>query len=252
MPPYSPDQVILDLSFDELRYILLWVEKREKNLVQPITVLIGGWAVYAYNPYLGSLDIDLLTNNDTKESLKYELRAKRGFQHYRKALIENTVVKYTDYGEIKIDFGSRERLYPFEGREESLNLDICDGNTEIRNIRGDISAVIPNKSLLLLFKLKAAWDRAYRIKKGTSDDTEFERAKLIKDYADILALLDPSVERGYFDFSFLGEQFKRFHFLEDIIRVIPDSYDALSRYGRIDQQTARQACEKLLLLIGQP
>jgi len=29
----------------------------------PLTVLIGGWAVYCYNPWYGSVDIDLVTNS---------------------------------------------------------------------------------------------------------------------------------------------------------------------------------------------
>jgi len=248
MPDYSPNQEIVNLSLEELRHIMQWVRDRE-NIHDPVTVLIGGWAVESYNPHLGSVDIDLLTNNETKESLKYYLRQQREFTPYRKTLVINTVAKSTPYGEIRIDFGSREMLYPFEGREESLDLNICEGNTEIRKIRNEIDAVVPNKSLLLLFKTKAAWDRGYRIDNNKSDDPEWERSKLIKDYADILALLDPNFETGYLDIGFLGEQFRRFSFLIGCIETIPFNQDALLRYGRIDHETARRTFEKLFPLI---
>jgi len=81
-------------------------------------------------------------------------------------------------------------------------------------IKGNVSAAVPTRSLLLLFKLKASWDRAYRIEKEQSDDPEWERGKRIKDYADILALLDPAYGGTDIDIAFLGEQFVHFEFLK--------------------------------------
>lgn len=48
-----------------------------------VTVLIGGWAVDAYNPWYGSIDIDLITNASTKRSLLHALRTERGFERQR-------------------------------------------------------------------------------------------------------------------------------------------------------------------------
>ena len=42
-------------SYRELLDLLLWFHHQG-----PIPVLIGGWAVYSYNSYLGSVDIDLV------------------------------------------------------------------------------------------------------------------------------------------------------------------------------------------------
>ncbi len=55
-------------SLDELKRIFSWVRDRESSLANPITILVGGWAVHSYNDYWGSIDIDLITNNRTKPS----------------------------------------------------------------------------------------------------------------------------------------------------------------------------------------
>ncbi|HRU11571.1 MAG TPA: hypothetical protein P5189_03330, partial [Methanomassiliicoccales archaeon] len=51
---------------------------------------------------------------------------------------------------------------------------------------------VPERTTLLVLKAKAAWDRNYRLRNGTSPDSEWERGKLHKDRGDILALLDPT------------------------------------------------------------
>ena len=248
MPEYKPNQEIIEQSFRELGYIMKWVKSREDNQENPITVLVGGWAVYAYNPWYGSIDIDLITNNRTKERLKHHLRTRRGYIPYRTAE-ESTVCKPTESGSIIIDFGTRERPYRFEGRTEALDLEILNGNTVIKKIGEDISAAVPTRSLLFLFKLKAAWDREYRVKTRTSEDISWESGKLIKDYADLLALIDPEYGGEDIDIAFLGEQFKRFEFLRECLRGVPDNDDARTKYGKMDRETAQKTWNKLLELL---
>lgn len=221
---------------------------REGNDENIVTVLIGGWAVDVYNPWYGSVDIDLVTNHTTKSSLMWHLLNNRGYEHYR-AHGSHSVAKNTSDGPIIIDFLSKETEDPFEGRPEKLDFHILDGNTEIRNIRGVVPAAVPTRSLLLLSKLKAAWDRAYRLRHGTSGDTEWDRGKRIKDYADILALLDPKFGGEDLDIAFIGEQLSHFDFLKECLERIPDNYDALAKYEKMDRETAQQTCEKLLLLL---
>ncbi len=45
MPEYSPSQRIIDLSLEELKYILQWVRAREGNDKNIVTVLkvVGPW-----------------------------------------------------------------------------------------------------------------------------------------------------------------------------------------------------------------
>lgn len=250
MPAINSEQRIIELSFNELTYILQWVSDRGESSGSPETVLIGGWAVYSYNDYYGSVDIDLVTNNATKKSLEWHLLNTRGYEHYRE-YGSHGVGKRTRYGWIIIDYISRETRDPFEGRNERLDFHILDTHTEMRRIIDGVPIAVPTRSLLLLFKLKAAWDRAYRIEQGISEDAlTRERGKLIKDYADILALIDPNFGGNELELGFLGEQFVRFEFLKDCLANIPENNDALAKYGNMDQETAQNTCNNLLSLIS--
>ena len=249
MPPFDLDQRIITESFEELKFILDWVRKRGETAENPVTVLVGGWAVYAYNPWLGSIDIDLVTNRTTKDGLMRDLIAsERGYDHYRIPGV-HTVFKPTDYGQsIIIDFGNRDERYEFEGRDEELNFDSLNGQTTIKEIRG-LPIPVPARSLLLLFKLKASWDRAYRIEGETSDDMFREQGKLVKDYADIIALIDPAHGGRDIDTGFLGEKLVDFYFLKECLRRIPENRDAVGMYNGMSQEAVRDNIMRLLSLV---
>lgn len=132
MPQYDSNPQIIEKSLEELRFILNWIREREEPTHNPVTVLVGGWAVDAYNPYYGSVDIDLVTNKKTKDKLKFFLRTNRKFTHYRIIYGVKTVSKPTEYGDIIIDFGSKYKQYKFEGRDETLNFDFVNGQQCVR------------------------------------------------------------------------------------------------------------------------
>ncbi|MCX9085678.1 MAG: hypothetical protein OIN87_12865 [Candidatus Methanoperedens sp.] len=101
----------------------------------------------------------------------------------------------------------------------------------------------------MLFKLKASWDRSFRIESETSDDLEWERGKLTKDYADIIALLDPIRGGTELDFNFLGEKLTKFDFLKDCLRKIPENQDAIDKYHGMDHKKVQDTINQLLQLI---
>lgn len=45
MPPYDPDPQIIEKSLEELEFILSWVKQRGETVENPVTVLVGGWAL---------------------------------------------------------------------------------------------------------------------------------------------------------------------------------------------------------------
>lgn len=67
MPNYEINQEIIEISGQELKKIGEWNGRHDDASTVPSIVLIGGWAVDAYNPYLGSVDIDLVTNSHTRQ-----------------------------------------------------------------------------------------------------------------------------------------------------------------------------------------
>ncbi|MDP2797422.1 MAG: hypothetical protein Q8N94_07935 [Methanoregula sp.] len=250
MVDYKAARTVIDVSRDELIEIFRWVQARGEDERYPLTILIGGWAVYSYNPWYGSVDIDLITNSRARQHLMKYLRDERDFVHKRHPMIPNTVVKHIPEGEILIDFGSREDVCRFEGRTEECPFSLLDGRTKVREIRAGSPVVVPERTLLLIFKMKAAWDRSARIRGGTSYDEGWEQGKLRKDRADILALLDPAAGGTEIDIKYFGEQLVRFSFLSEILQEILLDRDAIAMYRRMDQAQARDVVDRLLLLVG--
>ena len=248
MTNYSAPGTAIDASREELIEIFRWVHAREKDDRNPVTVLVGGWAVYSYNQWYGSVDIDLVTNSKTRQRLMKYMREKRGFVPQRDDLAPATVVKSIPEGKILIDFGSREDICNFEGRIEECPFSLLDGCTVEREIYAGVPVTVPERALLLIFKLKAAWDRSYRIYKGTSSDEEWEKAKLRKDRADILALIDPDAGGTEINIQYLGERLRECPFLEEVLREIPNDIDAINMYRRMSQEEAGNSIELLLLL----
>jgi len=210
-------------------------------------VLIGGWAVHAYDPWYGSIDIDLITNSRTKQSLKQHLVSTRGFEHFRTPDDSKRVQKITTDGKpIIIDLGTREQPDPFEGRDRAVQYDILDGRTEVKPVGGGFSIPVPKRELLLLFELKAAWDRDHRMIDDSSHDLEWEKGKLRKDHADILALLDPKAGGQNVDLFALGEYLSQYPFLTSCLKQTADDADAISWYGRMDRNEVEAAIRTIL------
>ncbi|MDG6258199.1 MAG: hypothetical protein QCH35_11465, partial [Methanomicrobiaceae archaeon] len=242
MPRYDPGQSVIERSLAELRTVVAWVNERDAGAPFPTTILIGGWAVDAYNPYVGSVDIDLVTNSTTRRSLMHHLVHHRGF-HYRQYMHHKTVEKGSGAETVILDFYSRERPDPFEGGRGALVLDFLDGHTVTMPIRGDIRMAVPARGALLVMKLKAVWDRSFRYEHGRSSDPEWEYSKCVKDNADVLALLDPAHGGHDLDLELLGGLLNRHPFLKGCIERLPELDDARDKYERMDRETIRRICE---------
>lgn len=242
---------IFDQSLSELRAIADWLERTEKSgIIKPLTVLIGGWAVYSYNPWYGSIDIDLVTNSEIKNKLMWYLIENRQYisDHSEPP---TTVYKEVAIGEdkqkIRLDFGSRAGLNPFEGvKKNPLSFDTLDEHTTTWDMGDESRIRVPDRSALLLYKLKAAWDRRYRIKLGR-DTTGWDAFKLEKDYCDVLALMDPSRYPDDLDYAFLAEELGDRDFLKDEIKNLPGKTAPIKRYG-MNQPDVKSVCETLLML----
>ena len=248
MASYSLPRTAMSSSLEELMEIFRWIRAHEKDESGPVTVLIGGWAVYSYNPWYGSVDIDLVTNSRSRQNLMWYLRNERGFVFQRDDMVPTTVAKNVPEGKIIIDFGSREDICRFEGRDEECPFSLLDGRTQVREIVTGFPVIVPEQTLLIIFKLKAVWDRSFRIQNGRSSDEEWETGKLKKDRADILALIDPENRDTEIDIQYLGERLQEHPFLVQMLREIPEDMDAINMYRRMGQEDVRARIEKLHLL----
>jgi hypothetical protein len=248
MPIYNPGPVIIEASIAELQNIGIWLQDRDDDPALPKTVLIGGWAVDAYNPYLGSVDIDIVTNSKTKNGLMYYLQTHKGYKYHNQFPFGKTVYReFSPHGSIILDFETWDSPYPFEGYpDRPFTLDILKGNTIMKPIRGSVVMTVPNRATLLFLKLKAAWDRKYRIDHRTSFDEQWEMGKMVKDCADILALIDPEAGGQEINLQILGNLVSQFSFLKELILRIPEIDPARIRYDeRMSVHTIRTVCLNL-------
>jgi len=206
-------------SYEELLSLLDWFTRRG-----PIPTIIGGWAVYFYNGYLGSVDIDLVSYSmsgmfdqlllDFEMSQSYE-EVKTdplglGTSYMRPVLEGGRVVGY-----VEIDactFESDPRVF-HEDESKELPYELCGrrGLLTRVDLDGDREAYIPVKPLLFLYKLKAFRDREHDLKtRGAVLPTsrrEWLRAKWIKDGSDMMAILDPEPETSVIEQVFDSDVF---------------------------------------------
>ena len=173
----------------------------------------------------------------------------RGGFHYRRYTHHTTVEKGSGAETVILDFYSRERRDPFEGGRGELALDFLDDHTVITSIRGNIRMAIPTRGALLIMKLKAVWDRSFRYEQGRSPDPECEYSQLVKDNADVLALLDPEHGGHDLDLEHLGEMLNCHRFLKECIERLPGLDDAREKYERMDEKTIRQVCEDFMSVL---
>jgi len=183
-----------------------------------------------------------------KNKLKHILKSERGYESHQIYEKFNTVMKPTASGDIIIDFILRKGMQ-FEGKEEYLDFDIPQEQTTIKEIRGGISALVPTRGMLLLLKLKASWDRSYRIRYEIAEDMEWEKGKLVKDYADIIALIDPVYGGTEIEIDFLGGNLSKFSFLKSCLESVPDNFDAIQKYSRMKREEVRDVIIRLLSLV---
>ena len=248
---YELSQEIIEISGQEIRKIGDWGGRSDDESSSPPLILIGGWAVDAYNPYLGSVDIDLVTNSRTGHSLMHYLQRYEGYTYDVLYPFGKTVQKITSHGTIILDFISRTTSYPFEGHPEiPFSFEILSGNTVFIRVRGGSEIAVPNRSMLVFLKLKSAWDRNYRIEHGNPFiSEERERLKWIKDCADILALIDPGSGGREIDLEILGREVSHYTFVKDILTQIPAIDPVRERYGRMDSREIQTVCNDLISII---
>jgi hypothetical protein len=131
-----------------------------------------------------------------------------------------------------------------------VNYGILDGRTVLRSIGNGLLFPVPERTTLIFLKLKATSDREYRIENDISHDIEWERSKLKKDRADILALLDPGGGGQEVDIVFLGTVVERYPFLAECLKKVALDAEAVGFYRRMGQDSAEVLIKQVMSLIG--
>jgi predicted nucleotidyltransferase len=185
-------------------YDLSFVEAQAIARAVPESVMIGGWAVWCFNHYLKSRDIDLLVATRDSWRLDSYLRG-RGFvetsgTHLRKRgyrlLHEDVSIDVDVYENVIGPYGVNELI----GRWRQAQL----GETQVRVLR-------PTE--LLVLKIAAAGDR-----RGSE--------KGAKDLGDLLALLSAASQQ--IDWEEVRERIPRGE-IRTVLRTALSEYNTASR-----------------------
>jgi len=240
------DEPVVRASVAELAAIAAWtLPRRLKSGFR--LALIGGWAVHAYNPWFGSRDIDFASGSAVRKSLLSWLRKERGYRPRRfEGVGVEAVEKQVPGGSLIVEFIRESAQFPFEGLTASYPLRTLFAHVRYRRVEG-IELPVPRPETLFVLKAKAAWDRSYRVKNGTSADPAYERSKFAKDAGDLLALMDSS-HAPTMDLEVLGEELDPFPFLLEMLAQEELAAAGATRY-QIPVQESRDRFRSLLTLL---
>ena len=234
-------------SFKELRYIFDW-SIANRNYKPGDIILIGGWALHSFKPWKYSLDIDLIATGRFKDSLTRHLYSTRHYSKERDSAGNTLYLKSLDSGDIYLDFLPKKDQ--FHGTGKLLNLMRIEYKTVPKNISHsfdpEFQVMVPEISMLLLLKLKAAWDRHYDLSLETTLNKDHLSEKFTKDCGDIIALL-LSDAFHFARFDWLSSIISGFDFLRDFLEqgIIEDN----STFDRISHKEGTALIKKLLSLI---
>ena len=199
--------ILAEHSYKELLDLLIWFHHQG-----PIPIIIGGWAVYSYNAYLGSVDIDLIgpSMGGQFDALLESFERERGYQaittgpmymstSFRKPIYDNSN-EIVGYMEIDACTYENDPKVFHEDSSKILPYSLCERQELVTDIvfGKNCEAKIPSKTLLFLFKLKALRDRQFDLEeKGGilgAERLAWLRSKIVKDGSDLISLLDPTPE----------------------------------------------------------
>lgn len=221
-------------------------------------VIVGGWAVYFYNPYYGSVDIDVVgpSLSGAFDEIIEGYERSHGYEILQQDPLGTEITASKPIyskggkriGDMEIDACTYERTSASEFHEDgskTLPYSLCDrhGCRREARIAKDTVCYVPSKALLALFKVKARRDRSYdiRIKGATMNPSKLAwlRGKLAKDGSDIIALLDPR-DRGamlkdamnYAQIHALAAEFGLTDLVTDTLQEVLKDRRSLTLYGR--------------------
>jgi len=204
------------------------------------TTVVGGWAVYAYNPYLESIDVDVVTPHDRIHDIESILTQQCGWIPTTTDTpiwkrFSKPIPNAGPHDNVIFDLLSTNLVNAFhEDNRKRVPFYIClqENHYVRRSIDDYININVPKKELLLLYKIKSYRDRIFDLHNRATNETErFRlRAKATKDLSDTIALTDPNY--GPLDLGSLKSVVdnQNLQFLAATVKELPSQTEAIEQY----------------------
>lgn len=190
------DKQITDLSLTELKHFLVWC----KSNLKTTPVIIGGWAVYAYVPKIGSIDIDVvLKKGELKNISKFFIKNNYTKREDEPNIYLKEAKMSSDKTEtIRFDIIDYDKEYAItRAPEVKISVKLVGKHSQELKFEGQIITV-PEKELLLIFKVAAYRNREDLARTGQlrlpSGQREWNERKIAKDKEDIRNLVESGVD----------------------------------------------------------
>jgi len=215
-----------DQSFKEMLNICNWLN----DVYGHHPVIIGGWAVYLHNPSLGSRDIDILFPDRRLKHMVVEIYL-ASHDYRSEGLFGKEYFKEikTSRGteKIIIDACSVEDVNRVKGTDLVIPWELAYEYQKKVTIEG-VKLYIPRVEVLLLYKVKAAFDRTHDM--SSTFDPFYLQHKILKDYLDVVNL----ITYCEMDFALLRRLLNVHGFLEHFIAVcnkMENSKEVMEKYS---------------------
>ena len=251
-------EVLAEESYKELLNLFEWFSH-----FSLVPTLIGGWAVFVYNSYFGSVDIDLVGPSVGGRFAEVVERYERahGYEEvksaglgveaaYRKPVSRQG--RFFGYVEIDVCTFEADTGSFHEDPNKKLPYALCGNPEFVKNVSFNekLGVYVPKKSLLFLYKLKAFRDRAFDLKTRGAimgiERREWMQTKLDKDGADLIALLNPKPERYVIRVELDPRLLKQLlekqniHFALESIKELPTMKKSVQRHVGIEQRMIKK------------
>jgi len=220
------------------------------------TTIVGGWAVYAFNPYLESIDIDVVVPKDRISNIELILTQQCGWTQTTTDLgiwkrFSKQIPDADPSDNIFFDLLSEDLTNPFhEDNNKRIPFSICLQSDHYirRSIDENTRISVPIKELLFLYKLKSHRDRIFDLTSKEINEPYRSRlrAKATKDLSDSTALLDPNY--GLLDLDMLKHLISNLdiQFLVETIRELPSQTEAVEQYRGTSPAEVRNGITQIL------
>ena len=245
-----PTRESVNISKKELYNFIKWFN----DIYGYYPIIIGGWAVYYYNPYYGSRDIDVVFEGSLstyeKQLTQYfqtngyveSITDKWGHMKYRKKITTTLGIEFIDIDPLNVSI--KNSFHMNTEKELPFSLSKIKYNTVRIEDEPPLEYRAPRIELLLLYKIKAYSDRDFELKKTTeTKEMQHYTSKRDKDGADILSLIDTNNCREVINIRHCSDLIMKYNISSEIQLAFDDALNnpsSQSWYGKLDKNKIKE------------